>query len=154
MKDSTVFARLIEEYGNLEQDERGANKGKKENVSADGADQLDKKSNAVLMQEEERMTGAVTWATYGQYLRFAGTIIWAPIILSLLTLSQTAQGKQSCVCCINQYSCVFKVGGTLFLGFWTSGSIHGFTQGDYMGVYAALGVAQAIFGFLVSISLS
>ena len=31
------------------------------------------------------------------------------------------------------------VGNNLFLGFWTSQSIHGFRQGDYMAVYAALG---------------
>ena len=28
---------------------------------------------------------------------------------------------------------------TLFLGFWTGNTIPGFTQGSYMGVYAALG---------------
>jgi hypothetical protein len=39
------------------------------------------------------------------------------------------------------------VGNNLFLGFWTSESIPGFRQGDYMAVYAALGVAQGFFSF-------
>ena len=38
----------------------------------------------------------------------------------------------------------------MFLGFWTDQSIHGFSEGDYMAVYAALGVAQAVFSFIVS----
>ncbi len=52
------------------------------------------------------------------------------------------------------------------LGFWTADSINGFTQGQYMGVYAGLGkccklvlpsllmgllgAAQAVFAFLLS----
>jgi ATP-binding cassette subfamily C (CFTR/MRP) protein 1 len=42
------------------------------------------------------------------------------------------------------------VGNNLFLGFWTAESIKGWTQGDYMGMYAGLGVAQAVFSFAVS----
>ncbi|EEB88677.1 hypothetical protein MPER_13351, partial [Moniliophthora perniciosa FA553] len=41
-------------------------------------------------------------------------------------------------------------GNTLFLGFWTSQSIEGFQQGEYIAVYASLGAAQAIFTFIVS----
>lgn len=39
------------------------------------------------------------------------------------------------ICSLNFWT----VGNNLFLGFWTSKSIHGFRQGDYMAVYAALG---------------
>ena len=65
------------------------------------------------------------------------------------------------------------VGTTLFLGFWTSQSIHGFKQDDYMAVYASLGtycftfrqecflirlsltgVAQAVFILLLSFSFA
>lgn len=34
--------------------------------------------------------------------------------------------------------------GTLFLGWWTSQKIPGFSQGAYMGLYAGLGSAQAL----------
>lgn len=46
------------------------------------------------------------------------------------------------------------VGNNLFLGFWTANSLKGFRQGDYMAVYAALGVAQAIFSFLTSFAFA
>ena len=42
------------------------------------------------------------------------------------------------------------MGNNLFLGFWTNLSIKGFREGDYMAVYAALGIAQAIFSFIAS----
>ena len=44
-----------------------------------------------LMQIEERNTGAITWSIYHRYLRFAGSVAWAPFLL-LLTLNQVAQG--------------------------------------------------------------
>ncbi|KAF9466028.1 multidrug resistance-associated ABC transporter [Collybia nuda] len=139
MKDSTVFARLMDEYGNLEQEEQEERK----KVKAKGADDDDsvevdpKKAGATLMQAEERNTGSVTWAVYANYLRFAGGVVWAPIIILLLTLTQGAQ-----------------VGNNLFLGFWTQRSISGFRQGEYMAVYAALGVAQAIFSFTLSFAFA
>lgn len=42
------------------------------------------------------------------------------------------------------------VANNLFLGFWTSQSIGGFSQGDYMGTYAGLGVGIAVFSFMLS----
>ncbi|KAF8066646.1 multidrug resistance-associated ABC transporter [Lyophyllum atratum] len=140
MGDSVVFSRLMEEYGSLDEEkehdgkERDARKGTKDEQE-EGADE--KKPGAALMQAEERNTGSVTWDVYAGYLRFAGGIVWAPIIIILLTLTQGAQ-----------------VGNNLFLGFWTAGTIHGFRQGDYMAVYAGLGVAQAIFSFVLSFAFS
>nr|VWO94880.1 MRP-like transporter [Ganoderma boninense] len=46
-----------------------------------------------------------------------------------------------------------ELANTLFLGFWTSSSIHGFSQGDYMGIYAALGVASGLFAFGLSLNI-
>jgi ATP-binding cassette subfamily C (CFTR/MRP) protein 1 len=86
-----VFARLIEEYGSLEQEQQRLGKGKREDTVLDSFDGSDQKPDA-LMQTEERVTGAVSWRTYANYLRFAGTITWAPIILGFLTLAQAAQG--------------------------------------------------------------
>lgn len=48
------------------------------------------------------------------------------------------------------YFILILVGNNLLLGFWTASSIPGFSQSDYMGVYAALGIAQAIFSFFAS----
>jgi ABC-type multidrug transport system fused ATPase/permease subunit len=138
MKDSVVFSHLMDEYGNLEQEkELDKSKTSKGDTAEEPGDLKDKKPADDLMQVEERNTGAVTWGIYSKYLRFAGGLIWAPVIFILLTLSQGAQ-----------------VGNSLFLGFWTESSISGFRQGDYMGVYAALGLASAIFSFLSSLALA
>ena len=94
MRNSTVFSRLMDEYGSLDQDDETEKKtGKKEGAAANTSGGIDdKKEDAALMQEEERNTGSVTWAVYAKYLHFAGGIVWAPIIVLLLTLSQGAQG--------------------------------------------------------------
>ena len=89
IKDSDVFARLMEEHGNKEEGPDHA--GDKDGAVDDGKAKVE--PDAALMQIEERMTGAVSWATYGQYLKYAGGIVWAPIIITLLTLSQCAQGN-------------------------------------------------------------
>ncbi|KAJ7730232.1 multidrug resistance-associated ABC transporter [Mycena maculata] len=139
MKDGVVFSRLMEDYGNLDQEsDTSAVKGKKDAIVADDQDEVDaKKDQAALMQTEERNTGAVSGETYSKYLKYAGGIIWAPIIILLLALAQAAQ-----------------VGNSLFLGFWTAGSIKGFHQGEYMAVYSALGFAQAFFSFLTSFAFA
>lgn len=102
MEKSTVFAKLIEEHGSVEREEedevehpdkkRQMTKGE-EHESA-GHDGLAKKG-AALMQTEERNIGAVTWDVYKGYLRFAGGLIWAPIVIGLLALTQGAQGTLS-----------------------------------------------------------
>ncbi|CAA7270432.1 unnamed protein product [Cyclocybe aegerita] len=151
VNDSVVFSRLMEEYGSAESEvdpegpdqpdigsksERG---GKAKGAAFDDVTEegTTKKPGAGLMQIEERNTGAVSWTTYAKYLRYAGGVIWAPFILTLLVLTQIAQ-----------------VGNNLFLGFWTSESLHGFRQGDYMALYAALGVAQAILTFILTFSFA
>lgn len=150
MAGSELFKKLMDEYGNLQKAEApleeeegdglGTGKGAEEMEKPKDAHkgQDDKKANrTALMQIEERNTGAVTWSTYASYLRYAGSLVWAPTILLLLVASQAA-----------------SVGNNLFLGFWTAESIKGFSQGDYMAVYAALGAAQAVFSFGVSFSMA
>lgn len=152
-----AFSRLIEEYGSQEEDlEEGisenedpdtngsrdvkspddANSGDKEGLEL--SDPKKKQAGGVpLMQQEERNTGQVETAVYLKYLNAAGGLAWAPVLVFLLAISQAA-----------------SVGNNLFLGFWTEKSIPGFRQGDYMGIYAALGVAQGIFSFMASFAFS
>ncbi|KZP34073.1 multidrug resistance-associated ABC transporter, partial [Athelia psychrophila] len=135
MNNSVIFSRLMDEYGNLEQEKEIGPKAAKEDAIEKAVDS--KKVETDLMTAEERETGAVSWSVYAKYLRFAGGLFWAPIILLLLILTQVAQ-----------------VGNTLFLGYWTAQSIPGFVQGDYMAVYASLGVASAVFAFLLSFAFA
>ncbi|KAF9019789.1 multidrug resistance-associated ABC transporter [Hymenopellis radicata] len=132
MGNSVIFSRIMEEHGSLEREEKAETDESAKAVSADvKIDSLEKKGT--LMQEEERVTGSVAWSTYRDYMRFAGGLVWFPIFVTLLTLNQVA-----------------AVGNNLMLGFWTANSINGFSQGQYMGVYAGLGAAQAFFAFLLS----
>ncbi|KAI5122830.1 hypothetical protein M0805_003125 [Coniferiporia weirii] len=142
MKDGKAFSKLVEEFGALEEEETEEENPKAESKSgptpANAAEKPDgMKQKSQLMSEEERNRGAVPLSTYSKFLQYAGSILWAPAIVLLLTLMQGA-----------------SVGNNLFLGFWTASSIHGFSEGDYMGVYAALGVAQAFFSFVVSFTFS
>lgn len=102
MEKSTVFAKLIEEHGSLERegededeqlDKRRRKTKDHEHESVVEGGQA--KKGAALMQTEERIVGAVTWDVYKGYLRFAGGLIWAPIVIGLLALTQGAQGTLS-----------------------------------------------------------
>ncbi|KAF4589934.1 hypothetical protein EYR38_009229 [Pleurotus pulmonarius] len=88
-----------------------------------------------LMQEEERVTGAVSWRTYSKYFRHGGSILWMPLIFALLVVDQC-----------------FFVATSLFLSFWTSSTIPGFTQANYMTAYGLLAVGNALASFSVALS--
>lgn len=146
---------LMDEYGNLgQEEEHQENKTRKEEEEpTEDPESLCKEANATLMQAEDRNFGAVTWRTYGKYLQFAGGLWWAPFMFLVLTLAQGAQGKQNIsLTQLDRILICTLVGSTLFLGFWTAESIPGFGQGQYMALYAALGISQAILQFILSFS--
>ncbi|KAG5647497.1 hypothetical protein DXG03_009434 [Asterophora parasitica] len=132
------FFSLMEEYGSLEAQKGGkAGDLAKSQTAAIVSDKAAKEIEAVLMQAEERNTGAVSWSVYKKYMVFAGGIFWAPVILFLLAVFEASQ-----------------VGNNLFLGFWTGGTIPRFGQREYMAVYAGFGAAQALFSFLLSLAFA
>ncbi|KAM5532133.1 hypothetical protein V8D89_014226 [Ganoderma adspersum] len=135
MADGRMFARLMEEYGSQEENKSEEVDDVKDE-DKDAAPTDTEKSTQKLMQDEERLTGAVSWSVYAKYLGFAGDWTILPMLL-FVVLSEGAQ-----------------VANILFLGFWTSSSIHGFTQKDYMATYAALGVANGLFAFALSLTMS
>ncbi len=92
MDDSVLFSRVMDEFGNMENEKEGEKEGEKDAKKAldPAKDKLTKKSN--LMQEEERLTGSVSNSVYTKYLRFAGGLIWAPTVLVMLTAYQGASG--------------------------------------------------------------
>ncbi|KAL0958936.1 hypothetical protein HGRIS_014252 [Hohenbuehelia grisea] len=137
MKDGLAFSRLMEDYGSRQKVEVDPTHADLPAKTVEKAEQGASKEDAALMQAEERNTGSVAWNVYANYLRFGGSILWAPFLIGLLALNQGA-----------------SVGNNLFLGFWTASSIPGFKQGEYMGVYAALGAAQATFTFMMSYSFT
>jgi ATP-binding cassette subfamily C (CFTR/MRP) protein 1 len=84
-----AFARLMDEYGKLDAEDDAGEEAKVEAVVAKDEGAKVKKG---LMQAEERVTGQVSADTYVRYFRYAGSVLWAPMILSLLVLSQGASG--------------------------------------------------------------
>lgn len=155
MASGMAFSRIMEEYGSLETQKKvseGQETGDKDSDVV--APDAPAKATQALMQDEERVTGAVSWSVYYKYLHYTGDTSIFLLILFLAILFQCAQGKILVHICQGwQLLIVQKVADTLFLGFWTSSSIHSFSQADYMGIYAALGIANGLFAFLLTIAV-
>ena len=94
------------------------------------------KKAAALMQEEERAVKSVSWSVYGAYLKASGSVLNAPFALFLLILSQGA-----------------NIVTSLWLSWWTSDA-WGYSTGEYIGVYASLGAAQALLMFAFAFSVA
>ena len=96
MADSVLFSRVMEEYGSQEKEKEDKEDEKpKEKSGSESNSKLGKKGG--LMQAEERVTGSVSSTIYVKYLRYAGGLIWAPIILFMLAGFQGSQGAWCCV---------------------------------------------------------
>ena len=94
------------------------------------------KRRATLMQQEERAVKSVGWNVYDAYIRASGSIFYGPLVLMVLVISQGA-----------------NIATSLWLSWWTSNK-WGYSTGTYIGIYAALGVVQALLMFAFSVSLS
>jgi ATP-binding cassette, subfamily C (CFTR/MRP), member 1 len=88
MRDSVSFSKLMEEYGNHDSEEKTVEKETDEEKKM-----RDKKKDQALMQDEDRETGAVSMEVYRKYLKAAGGVVWAPMLLLLLVLTQAAAGE-------------------------------------------------------------
>ncbi|MCJ1386173.1 hypothetical protein MMC17_009299 [Xylographa soralifera] len=108
----------------IEIEKRNAKKGK------------DNKRGAALMQQEERAVKSVNWSVYIAYIRASGSVLFAPMVFLILIISQAA-----------------NITTSLWLSWWTSDKF-GYTEGQYIGAYAALGVVQALLMFAFSVSLT
>lgn len=133
MRDSEEFRQLLEST---------AHEDKKDDAEAPVvANETEapkkKKKGKSLMQAEERAVASVPWSVYTSYIKASGTIFNAPIVLILLVIAQGSNIMTS-----------------LWLSWWTSDKF-GLKMGQYIGVYAGLGAAQALlmFAFMVSLSI-
>ncbi|KAG9243788.1 ABC multidrug transporter-like protein [Calycina marina] len=95
-----------------------------------------KRKAPALMQAEERAVNSVPWSVYTDYIKASGTYFNGPLVILLLLMSQAA-----------------NIATSLWLSWWTSDKF-GYSNGKYIGVYAALGVSQVIFLFAFSVSLT
>ncbi|KAG8997825.1 hypothetical protein FRB94_007433 [Tulasnella sp. JGI-2019a] len=132
-----AFNQLMESVTNDRSGKAKSSKAMANDQVEKKADSKDEKENEGMMQDEERNTGAVAFSVYKQYLQAAGGLYWAPVIILLLTLNEAT-----------------NVATNLFLGYWSGQTISGFSQGQYMGVYAGIGAAQAVLSFLAASAIS
>ncbi|KAF2157253.1 ABC multidrug transporter [Myriangium duriaei CBS 260.36] len=89
-----------------------------------------------LMQVEERATGSVSWTIYAAFIRASGSMWNVVLAISMLGTAQA-----------------MNILTNLWLSWWTSKTFN-FQTAQYIGVYAALGVIQAIMMFTYATTLT
>ena len=137
MADNEGFQKMMATTAQEEKIEKEEVDGDEvEEEKKDAKKRKNNKRGAALMQQEERAVKSVSWGVYAAYVRASGTIFNGPLVICLLIASQGA-----------------NIATSLWLSFWTSNKF-GYSTGQYIGVYAALGVMQALLMFAFSVSLS
>ncbi|KAG1827732.1 ABC transporter [Suillus variegatus] len=130
MANDGAFSKFVFEFGSKE------DSTKKEEKAADGAKieaiKIQKGSaGKAMMQEEERNTGSIKWGVYREYVAAAHGPVLLPLFLLSVILMQCS-----------------SVMSSYWLIYWEEGKWHQPT-GFYTGIYAALGVSQALTMFMM-----
>lgn len=139
MANGKAFAQFVTEFGSNEEQKEGEQaEGVKApdaptaeaDIKKEGATPSQKPtSGSGLMQAEERNTGAIAWDVYKSYIRAGRGGLMMPVLVLSLALIQGA-----------------TVMSSYWLVWWQE-SAWNQTPGFFMGIYAALGVSQALFTF-------
>ncbi|CAE6453958.1 unnamed protein product, partial [Rhizoctonia solani] len=128
MAKDGAFARFQQEFGSKEEEEEEKHV-EEEAVAIEATGDKPKKDQAPtkqLMQVEERNTGAISGSAYLDYFKAANGKILIPLLLVSILLTQGA-----------------TVMSAYWLVYWQEMK-WAYPQGFYMGIYAGLGVAQAL----------
>ncbi|EGN97738.1 hypothetical protein SERLA73DRAFT_111068 [Serpula lacrymans var. lacrymans S7.3] len=131
MANDGAFSKFVCEFGSSDKsDDSGSNNQEKvEGRKAKGLE------NAVpgkaIMKEEERNTGAIGSAIYGEFFRAGNGLIIAPLLLISVIL------MEGC-----------SVMSSYWLVYWQERKWPQ-SQGFYMGIYAGIGISQALSSFLM-----
>ena len=153
MASDGAFAHLIADFGGAQEDQREEGDAREENA----IEQLDRvvddkklvrlsrkamgkaagtgKLEGRLTVDEIRKTGSVGRKVYGGYLKAGGAKYTFPLTVLFATIMQTSQ-----------------VMSTVWLTYWQDQTFS-LPLGTYEGVYAALGLSQAIFTFLMGATM-
>lgn len=138
-----IFKSLMQEYGNVNQHVAEPSEGSSDweeekstacqNLEApinipEGTSSITGKALTKIHMDEEINTGAISGKTFIAYIKalFTGGPFLIAIAAAILAECTT-------------------IALGLVLGFWATSSLWGFGQGQYMGLYAAVGVSVAIF---------
>ncbi|XP_014552272.1 hypothetical protein COCVIDRAFT_30305 [Bipolaris victoriae FI3] len=139
MAQNADFIQVMSTTAKEEEKEEGEEEAEDGEVAAEVKSvkkQKKSKKQAALMQQEERATKSVSWQVWIEYIKAGGGIWVGPLIFLLLVLSQGA-----------------NIVTSLWLSYWTSDKF-GYSQGAYIGAYAAFGFSQALFMFFFSFAVS
>ena len=138
INNNEAFQKLMASTAQEEKFEKieAINEDHAEDDKKDAKKRKNNKRGAALMQQEERAVKSVSWNVYVAYARASGSVLVAPMVFMLLVISQGA-----------------NITTSLWLSWWTSNKF-GFTEGQYIGAYVALGVVQALLMFLFAVSLT
>jgi len=134
-----TFARLVEEYRGKEEDKNEEENEREDDAIEEPEEKKEKEPQAkpqALMQVEERAVGSVAWTVYAEYAKAGGGLWVIPAIIL------------SVVCCNG-----VNIATSLWLSYWTSNK-YNLSEGTYVGIYAALGVSQAVFFFIFGYALT
>jgi len=134
-----TLARLVEEYRGKEEDKKEEEAEREEDAIEASEEKKEDKPQAkpqALMQVEERAVGSVAWTVYAEYAKAGGGLWVIPAIIF------------SVLCCNG-----VNIATSLWLSYWTSNK-YGLSEGTYVGIYAALGVSQAVFFFIFGYALT
>ncbi|OKL64198.1 hypothetical protein UA08_00273 [Talaromyces atroroseus] len=132
---ATVNKDQQEEEEEEEEEEAEAPAAKEESVQKVASIAKQQRPQNDLIQEESDGTGA-SGNIYLRYYAVAGSVLFLPLIVLLLILSQGG-----------------SIVTNLWLSWWTSDKF-GYSTADYVGVYVGLGIGQAILLFFYSTALS
>ncbi|KZV72166.1 ABC transporter, partial [Peniophora sp. CONT] len=134
-----TFAKHIDEFVSDGHHTEAAEADSTEITPAEDAAKL-KREAAVkgdaLMQEEDRATGAVSWSVYREYVNAGYGWACVPLVVAFL---------------------IFEQGATIVTSYWLvwwQDQAFNKPNGFYMGVYAALGVSQALGAFMVGVAFA
>ena len=136
INNNEAFQKLMASTAQEDKEEKAVNEDSIEAEKKDGTKTKDNKRGAALMQQEERAVKSVSWSVYIAYIRASGSLLFAPMVFLILILSQGT-----------------NITTSLWLSWWTSDKF-GYTEGQYIGAYAALGAVQAFLIFVFSVSLT
>ncbi|KZT07645.1 P-loop containing nucleoside triphosphate hydrolase protein [Laetiporus sulphureus 93-53] len=128
------FARFAREFGAKEEEEEEEEEAVEEEVGEEkemGGHETKSGPGVTMMQTEERNTGSVSARVYRRYLAAGKGGIILPLLIASIALLQGAQVMSS-----------------YWLVYWEEVKWP-YGSGFYMGIYAGLGVGQAVFFFFM-----
>ncbi|KAK4055619.1 hypothetical protein OIV83_000165 [Microbotryomycetes sp. JL201] len=134
-KTDGVFSQMYHEFvGQGEDKKEEQEEAEEEAVEETGKPKDEKKKGKAIMQEEERVTGAVGWPIYKAFFHAAKGYITVPVLMVALIFMQVAQ-----------------VLSAYWLVWWQKDEFNQ-PNGFYMGLYAFLGVMQAVGSFAMGVA--